>query len=85
MDTFILWIILGTSIWVFFDARAIGVKRGQVKGLANMGPLGWLLGCLLLWIIAFPLYLAKRNEFKRISQGRGTGTGKVGDVGRFWL
>lgn len=68
MDGLILLIILGTSIWVFFDAKAIGVKKGQVKGLANLGPGGWLVGSLLLWIVAFPLYLAKRGEFKRINQ-----------------
>ena len=65
MGTMIILIVIGTSVWVVFDAEAIGVKRGQIKGLANMGPVGWLLTCLGMWIIAFPLYLAKRNEFRR--------------------
>jgi hypothetical protein len=30
-----------------------------------MGPVTWFIACLFLWIIAFPLYLAKRGEFKR--------------------
>jgi hypothetical protein len=63
-----MWLmVIGTSIWVFFDATTIGVKKGQVAGIADMNPIGWLLACLLLWIIAFPLYLSKRSEFKRIN------------------
>jgi len=68
MGTFILLVIIGTSIWVFFDAKTIGVKKGQVKGFADMGPVGWLFACLLIWIISFPMYLAKREEFKKINQ-----------------
>lgn len=68
MDVFISLIILGTSVWIFFDAKSIGVKKGQVKGLADLGPGGWLVGSLLLWIIVFPMYLFKRGEFKRINQ-----------------
>ena len=60
-------IVVATSIWVLVDAMTIGIKSGQVKGLANMGPVSWFLSCLLLWIIAFPMYLAKRGEFKRIN------------------
>jgi hypothetical protein len=63
-----MWLlVIGTSIWVFFDANTIGVKKGQVSGTADMSPVGWLLACLLLWIIAFPLYLSKRSEFKRLN------------------
>ena len=68
MGTLIFIVVIGTSIWVLFDAKAIGIKKGQIKGLANMGPVGWFFTCLLLWIIAFPIYLAKRAEFKKINQ-----------------
>lgn len=60
-------VILATSIWVLVDAKAIGVKKGQLKGLADIGPWGWFFGCLLLWIVGFPLYLSKRDELKRIN------------------
>jgi len=60
----IAFVVIGTSLWVYFDARAIGVKKGQVTGLADLGPGGWLVASLLLWIIAFPLYLANRGKFK---------------------
>jgi len=67
MDTYILLLVVVTSIWVFVDAKKIGVKKGQVKGLADLGPAGWLFACLLLWIVAFPLYLIKRPELKQVN------------------
>jgi len=67
MGDLVLLIMVGTSIWIFFDAKSIGVKKGQVSGLGNMGPGMWFLASLLLWIVAFPLYLTKRNEFKKIN------------------
>lgn len=63
----VIWLV--TSFWVAFDARAIGAERGLVDGIANMGPLGWLLSMLLLWIVAFPLYLASRSRIKAAAQG----------------
>jgi len=67
MDDYIWLTILVTSIWVFIDAKRIGVRKGQVKGLADLGPAGGLFACLFLWIVAFPLYLIKRPELKRIN------------------
>jgi len=67
METVIIIIVIGTSIWVAVDATTIGVKKGQIKGVADMGPAGWFFACLLLWIIAFPFYLAKRGELKKIN------------------
>lgn len=60
-------IVLSTSVWVYFDAKAIGVARGQMSGIANMGPGSWFAGCLLLWAVTFPIYLIARPEFKRIN------------------
>ena len=40
-----------SSIWVFYDARERGVPQ----------PLRWGVGCLLVWIIFFPWYLARRR------------------------
>ena len=60
-------IVIGTSIWVLYDAKKIGVKKGQIKGLANMGPWGWFFATLFIWIIGFPLYVAKRGEFKKVN------------------
>lgn len=66
-EQFLYLVVLGTSIWVLFDAKSIGVKRGQIKGLGNLGPWGWFFSSLFLWIIAFPFYVVKRGEFKRVN------------------
>ena len=64
----LVWIIvLATSIWVLGDAQTIGVKKGQIRGVADMGPWGWFFACLFFWIIGFPTYLTTRNEYKRIN------------------
>jgi hypothetical protein len=63
----LLVVIVATSVWVLVDAKTIGVKKGQIQGMGNMGPWSWFLVCLLLWIVGFPFYLAKRPEFKRIN------------------
>jgi len=63
----IILIVAVTSIWVFFDAKKIGVKKGAMKGICNMSPGGWFIVCLLFWIIGFPMYLIKRPELKRIN------------------
>ncbi len=60
-------VVIGTSIWVLADAKTIGVKKGQISGFTDLGALGWFFACLLLWIVAFPFYLAKRSEYKRIN------------------
>ncbi len=65
MEELMYVVILGTSIWVLFDAKSIGVKKGLVTGIANMGPWTWFFVCLFLWIVGFPVYLAKRGELKR--------------------
>lgn len=64
----IYWIaVIASSIWVLVDAKTIGVRKGLIPGMGNMGPWGWCVACVGLWIIAFPFYLAKRPEFKRLT------------------
>ena len=59
------WIIVvASAIWVVIDAKNIGVKKGLVTGLGNIGPWGWFFVTLLLWIIGFPMYLYYRGKFK---------------------
>jgi hypothetical protein len=70
MEGIIYLIVIGTSIWVVVDAKTIGVKKGQIKGMGNMGPWAWFIVCLFLWIVGFPFYLAKRGEFKRVNSGQ---------------
>ncbi len=64
---FLVFVVAASAIWVFIDARQIGVKKGQLGGVANMGPIGWSIATLLLWIVSFPVYLIKRPQFLRIN------------------
>jgi len=59
-----LIIVVASSIWVYFDAKSIGVRKGIVSGFLDLGPGGWCGATLLLWLVCFPLYLAKRSSLK---------------------
>ena len=59
-----LLIVIASALWVIIDAKSIGVKKGLVTGIGNMGAWGWFSSCLLLWIIGFPMYLYYRGKFK---------------------
>jgi hypothetical protein len=52
--------IVGTTIWVGFDAS----KRdwSSVSGTGGNSTATWVVGCILIWIFVFPLYLAKRGK-----------------------
>ncbi|MGC9184898.1 MAG: hypothetical protein ACP5GC_05555 [Thiomonas sp.] len=61
------WIVvIVSSLWVLADAKALGVRKGLVRGLGNLGPVGWFLACLLLWFPSFFIYLLLRPKFKRL-------------------
>lgn len=51
----LLLIVVGSTIWVGVDAS----RRDWGTGT---GTAGWVIGCLLLWIVFFPIYLAKRGK-----------------------
>lgn len=61
----LIWlVVLVSAIWVLIDAKNIGVKKGLVSGMANIGPWGWFFVTLGIWIIGFPMYLYYRDKFK---------------------
>jgi len=62
--------IIGTSLWVYFDAKWIGIYRTDeprsfLQFSLDMEPVDWLISCVLLWIVAFPAYLVTRPGFIR--------------------
>jgi hypothetical protein len=68
MGFVILASIIGTSLWVYFDAKWIGIYRtGEPHRIfelsLDMEPVDWLISCVLLWLVAFPAYLLKRPGF----------------------
>ena len=65
MGELMLVVYLGTVVWVYFDAQALGARRGLIHNATfDMGPIGWALSCALLWIIGFPAYLANRGQIR---------------------
>jgi hypothetical protein len=66
----VLLVVLGTSVWVYFDATKIGLRKTGEKAKTgkfhvDMGPVGWMVCCLLLWIVAFPAYILLRPGYTR--------------------
>lgn len=71
LSILIMIAVLGTDAWVYVDARRRLSGRRPV--VVSLGPLrvetpeAWFLGCLILWVVFFPLYLTAtgRNPFRR--------------------
>jgi hypothetical protein len=62
----VLLALLATDLWVYADAKARS-ERGtpvvfSVGSLKLDTPASWFAGCLLLWILFFPLYITSRNQ-----------------------
>jgi len=55
-------VVVVTGLWVAIDARINRVPTyGDHYGI-NTGALCWFLGCILLWIFAFPAYWVRRSS-----------------------
>ena len=59
--------LLGCTIWVYVDAKANDItKAGGPAKLsefsADIDPAGWAICVFFMWIVAFPLYLMKRQR-----------------------
>ena len=50
----IVLIVFGTSVWAGIDAGGL-FKEGATRKDLGGGPATIFFGCLLVWIIAFPL------------------------------
>jgi uncharacterized membrane protein len=59
MTALLVLVILGTIVWMAADAHHAGRSWGSV--------VGWVIGALLLWIVAFPCYLVSRRHFHAAS------------------
>jgi hypothetical protein len=61
-----LFAVLFADAWVYGDARAHAERGRPVvfsSGTFRVDtPAAWFLGCLLLWIVFFPLYIARRGK-----------------------
>jgi hypothetical protein len=62
----ILLVLVASDLWVYLDAK-LQAQRGtpvvfSVGNLEVHTPTQWFIGCLLLWIVAFPLYISGRSR-----------------------
>jgi hypothetical protein len=62
----VLLAVLATDVWVYGDAKA-HEQRGtpvvvSIGSLQVDAPAAWFLGCLILWVLCFPLYIRERNQ-----------------------
>ena len=61
----LLAFVLASIVWVVRDATRMRSRGADV--VATVGPLTldrpehWLIACVVLWIVAFPLYLVARR------------------------
>ena len=62
----ILLVVAATDAWIYFDAkrqRDLGEPVVLTVGSLRVEtPEAWLLACIVLWIIAVPLYLTGRRH-----------------------
>jgi hypothetical protein len=65
----ILFAVIVTTIWVGIDSSRHDWNAGGATA-------GWVIGCLALWIVFFPVYLYKRTKVPLKGQpGLATATG----------
>jgi hypothetical protein len=60
METFrIVWslVVVGSTIWVGFDASGRDFSGSSFASKTWQ----WVVGCVFLWIVIFPMYLRRRN------------------------
>jgi hypothetical protein len=62
----VLLIVLLTDVWVYLDANA-HLARGEpvavtIGSFSLESPAMWFVVCLVLWILAFPLYVVARGK-----------------------
>lgn len=62
MAIVVLIVVIGTTIWVGYDARQNRIPTDSKPYSLNNGALAWVFTCILLWIAAFPYYLVKRSK-----------------------
>ncbi len=59
METIMFLVVLASAIWAAIDASRIQMYK--YKTFLG-GSVGVFLGCALLWIVCFPLYLVTRSK-----------------------
>lgn len=61
MQTVVFLVVIGTTIWVGIDASGKDFSRSSLARSTAI----WVLGCVAMWILVFPLYLYERGRVPR--------------------
>ncbi|MGI4788405.1 MAG: SHOCT domain-containing protein [Janthinobacterium lividum] len=67
LNAIIFLIVIGTTIWVGFDASTNKVTSDDKDYNWSNGAGAWVVGCILLWIVVFPWYLVRRARVLRVA------------------
>jgi hypothetical protein len=71
LSILVLLVVLAADAWVYSDARKRLQEGERVTFAAGSfrvaTPEAWFFGCLILWVVFFPLYLTVtgRNPFRQ--------------------
>lgn len=64
VPVFVLLVILAIDLWVYADARWRADQGApvvvRISAFVLETPETWFVGCLVLWIFYFPLYIVSR-------------------------
>lgn len=93
ISTIIAVTVTISALWVYLDATKNNIgKIEDAKGMFNMSAGAWGIVTLLLWIIGFPAYLAKRGDLIEKAKanpvsatGRTAKAAAFGIVGGLWV
>jgi hypothetical protein len=59
-------LVVGTGVWVYTDARTQAEEGDPVTlaigSIQLDSPEVWTVACVILWVLAFPAYLATRSH-----------------------
>ncbi len=57
-------LVAASDLWVYLDARRCAAEGSpvvlRIGAFAIDTPVAWLAGCVVLWIVVFPIYLMGR-------------------------
>ncbi|MBV9865205.1 MAG: hypothetical protein JO316_07625 [Abitibacteriaceae bacterium] len=60
-------ILLGSAIWVIFDASRLGARHGQLRGFFDLSPWQWGFCCFMFSPVFFPAYCLSRPLYQKIA------------------
>ncbi len=59
-------VVAATDVWVYVDAQRCAAAGSpvylRIGGFAIDTPVAWLVGCVVLWIFLFPMYVVSRSR-----------------------